>query len=1346
MLKFYTMQSLCLLFCLLSGAIAVPEENDFSHVITVDGSGISNSSCWYGQEPCTLELALEGAHYFKYSVMIIIQPGQYNLSNTQTNSFENTYDIAIIGNATSNSSLIVVQCLTNAGLSFVNVTSITIQDITFNQCGALHNSTSRNFMEPDTLPYLEFQAALYLLCCKDLYISRITVTNSFGTGMAIYDTSGSNTIENSDFSGNNVSESGTNNIMPGGGGLYIEFSYCIPGDMSCGTGRSNISAEYVSNSTYEINNCTFNTNNASDSTIDYLRHYYFYHPGNNTFTFGNGGGLAILFNGNAANNCITISSCRFNMNTARIGGGLYCSFSDYSHNNKLDIRLSNFTANRCFQQEFPPRGASSGGGVAIDFFLYDDNNFNNQVHFNSCDINTNIAYYGGGIAVRSTSVLNLTALTNTINFTECDFSHNIARTGSAVDIFHWFSIKSTHTTGLTAIPSFHNCNFTSNGGRYHYTGNVSQEGRAFATVYIQAIPTSFSGSTMFYNNSGSGIVVRATCVQFAKESKTIFTKNRSRIGGAMSILGDAWMVVDDGVQMTFSCNNATEKGGAISFYQIEKRYLGYSHTCFIRHINPYREPDKWNCSFVFYNNYAFEKRNSIHASSLLPCLWPISPNRSIGYDISKTFCWKGWIYNSSITCSDEILTSPVKFRAIDHNLNFFPGRPRPLMIQAIDENHHDITNQTVLTLTSHDKKINPSFLYVSDGTLAIKGHPNKSSILSLEAIDTIAVFTSLNISILYCLPGFVYDDIAEQCSCKDGKGFGELVQCDQEEFRSYIFVGSCISYKSNSSLLIAARCPFSLDYQESPVKIPLPNTTEIGQFCAKLNRTGTLCSKCTENYGIAAFHYTMKCVPCKNSYKNWLKYFALELTPLTLFFLVVFIFHIGITHAPANAFIFFSQVVSLPTFMILIETETKTVLQHSSTLSKALILSLYIPYSIWALETQYTVGASFCISTFLSGIHIQTLRYLSVVYPLLLAGIVFGMIKLHENNCRAVVCLCRPLCILFARFRRTWRPTTSVIDAFATFIVLAYTKLISVSINILAPVHVFNVTGEKVDFVMRYDPSAHFIKGNYIPFGILSILLLIMLGLLPPIVLLFYPFRWFQRFLNWSKLNSLALKTFVDAFQGCYKDGTDGTPDRRFFAGIYFLFRILIFTMYTFSDDKYIVFNYSSIVYMIATLCFIILQPYKQNFYNCLDATFMTLLAIISHQITYSIFNDIAVHYLPPYGWPLVYILMFIPSLYMVGFLVYKLATRSGLIKYCVSKCCKNRNIQWTHSSVSLSDYGFPHRITNPQLYEANLPAENDSDKEGKRTEAQPLLRPRQHAMLNYDSVIAKNTPEQQID
>ena len=125
---------------------------------------------------------------------------------------------------------------------------------------------------------------------------------------------------------------------------------------------------------------------------------------------------------------------------------------------------------------------------------------------------------------------------------------------------------------------------------------------------------------------------------------------------------------------------------------------------------------------------------------------------------------------------------------------------------------------------------------------------------------------------------------------------------------SFISLGGCISFNDSDGFPVATHCPFSAGSQ----KMMTIRLNESHSFCKYIYRLGRLCSKCKVGYGIAVFSSNFKCVPCKESYKNWLKYFAIEFVPLTILFLIVLIFHVGITSAATNAFIFFSQLVSLP--------------------------------------------------------------------------------------------------------------------------------------------------------------------------------------------------------------------------------------------------------------------------------------------------------------------------------------------------------------------------------------------------------------------------------------------------
>ena len=142
-----------------------------------------------------------------------------------------------------------------SGFTFLQVTNLTIVDITVINCGALQNSTSYG-VDPD-MPVL-FRSSIYMVNCTDITVAGTHVTESGGTGIAMFDCTGTVHIYNSSFTLNQV----RNNHESGGGGMYIEFSECGgPTDkfISCSVN----STTYNSYSDYTIEGCIFSGNNKS---------------------------------------------------------------------------------------------------------------------------------------------------------------------------------------------------------------------------------------------------------------------------------------------------------------------------------------------------------------------------------------------------------------------------------------------------------------------------------------------------------------------------------------------------------------------------------------------------------------------------------------------------------------------------------------------------------------------------------------------------------------------------------------------------------------------------------------------------------------------------------------------------------------------------------------------------------------------------------------------------------------------------------------------------------------------------------------------------------------------------
>ena len=83
-----------------------------------------------------------------------------------------------------------------------------------------------------------------------------------------------------------------------------------------------------------------------------------------------------------------------------------------------------------------------------------------------------------------------------------------------------------------------------------------------------------------------------------------------------------------------------------------------------------------------------------------------------------------------------------------------------------------------------------------------------------------------------------------------------------------------------------------------------------------------------------------------------------------------------------------------------------------------------------------------------------TLDYIVGIYPILLVVLSYILIQLYDRNFIPLVILFRSL---FGLFRQNWDLKTTVIDAFATTLLLTNIKFQSVSFDLLTAVKVYHL-------------------------------------------------------------------------------------------------------------------------------------------------------------------------------------------------------------------------------------------------------------------------------------------------
>ena len=550
------------------------------------------------------------------------------------------------------------------------------------------------------------------------------------------------------------------------------------------------------------------------------------------------------------------------------------------------------------------------------------------------------------------------------------------------------------------------------------------------------------------------------------------------------------------------------------------------------------------------------------------------------------------------------------------------------------------------------------------------------------------------------------------CDCEDP--LGEVVLCDQSLHTSQLALGFCMTEGEgeNDSELVG-RCPFTYRKPNfDQVYITLPqNTSELNAFmCGGVNRTGLLCSQCEPGLGPAVFSYTYQCLECLDSKYGWLLYIFLATFPTTVLFFIIVFFQVRIlTSAPMNAFVLMCQVsvnqANISPYIIL------------STSSDNLMLIFLTICGIWNLDFFRYVTPPFCASSKLTGLQVASLEYTVAFYPLVLIIITYYCVELHDKGYRVFVCLAKPFRVCTSCLGDSWDPKASLIHAFAAFLLLAYSKILVVSYSLLTSITFTSSENVKSSVVVYYDSNIRYFSTQHLPFAILAITVLLFCVALPLLVLLFYPTKIFQKCLGCCSIRWHALHAFADVFQGCYKNGTAGTPDYRCFAGLYLLLRILINGSQMLGGSQHWLIKI--IVPGIAAFLFSLMRPYKDNRFNILDSLAFAILSFSEFWRLY----DRYVSRVPA----VLFILPAIAIMYISLYSAYRVLSWAGVLRRCsctwihklLSPAKENVSAQTSHENDS-DDDEVPDRINNPELYEPILPTNGSKQSGGEDIDTYP--------------------------
>ncbi len=339
----------------------------------------------------------------------------------------------------------------------------------------------------------------------------------------------------------------------------------------------------------------------------------------------------------------------------------------------------------------------------------------------------------------------------------------------------------------------------------------------------------------------------------------------------------------------------------------------------------------------------------------------------------------------------------------------------------------------------------------------------------------------------------------------------------------------------------------------------------------------------------------MSCISCSPSKYDILKYVLTAFAPLTIFCLVIVVFHINVHSSYLQGFVLYSQLISSP---VMARAVVIYLQQHPSL--RTVTYAFGTLFGVWNLDFFRLYSWDICFSV--SEVSVLAMDMVVAVYPLLLIATTYSVLLLHDLNIKIIVVVWKPFKYFFYLFDRHWDVKSSMVDAFATFMFLSHGKLLSVCTDLLVPVQVhtadiLNLTSTGYSWRLYYSSNVHYFGKQHRPYGHLAVFILIVFLLLPCVGLIVFPLRLFQRVINFLLPNRvlIMLRIFADSYQGCYSNGTcDSGRDCRWFSSIPFLIRIAIFFLSSIllTDSAFLL---SAMILTLTAILTLHLEPYRTD-------------------------------------------------------------------------------------------------------------------------------------------------------
>ena len=273
---------------------------------------------------------------------------------------------------------------------------------------------------------------------------------------------------------------------------------------------------------------------------------------------------------------------------------------------------------------------------------------------------------------------------------------------------------------------------------------------------------------------------------------------------------------------------------------------------------------------------------------------------------------------------------------------------------------------------------------------------------------------------------YYYDTATQNCTCLPNW----LIHCDHDG-NAFLDFGHLLSYDEGRNVL-SRTIPRNLQLPRrkynvtSAGEVLLPkNISKLNEYmCRPLNRKGYMCSECIDGFGpsmMSSYMGDIMCYDCSEG-SGWygvILYLFIEFIPLTIFYLLILIFHIRITSAPMICFIMYSQLMIIA-FQTTADSDSPlNLVKFSKNITLRPMSKVFLTlYGVFNLQFFCFDIDPFCVSSQLTPLHLALLGYVSAFYPFLLTTLIWISFELHDRNFRPLVVLWKPFRRCFARLSR----------------------------------------------------------------------------------------------------------------------------------------------------------------------------------------------------------------------------------------------------------------------------------------------------------------------------------------